>query len=156
MVSPEQAKRRKWWTIAFLAWLALCWGHSLMSGDLSSFESSRFVFLLRPILSLFGVTSERTMTFIVRKGAHFTEYMILAVLMRGLVHAWFGEGWRPRAVMLLGIVAIPCLDEFIQTFVPGRSGQPRDVLIDISGAFTGLVLSHIVSTWLKRRRTRPA
>lgn len=36
-------------------------------------------------------------------------------------------------------------DELHQRFVPGRSGELRDVFIDTSGAFTGLVLLSIVS-----------
>ena len=32
-------------------------------------------------------------------------------------------------------------DEFHQTFVPGRDGNIVDVLIDGSGAFTGIILS---------------
>lgn len=149
-----QARSRRRWTLAFVAWLALCWGHSLMSGDISSFESSRFVFLVRPFFELIGITSEQTMTFFVRKGAHFTEYAILAVLLRGLAHAWLGKGWRAWAVTLLGVILIPICDEFIQTFVPGRSGQFRDVLIDISGGLTGLLLATIINHFLERRRAR--
>ena len=149
----ESASRRRW-TIAFVAWLALCWGHSLMSGDMSSFESSRFVFLVRPFFELVGITSEKTMTFFVRKGAHFTEYAILAALLRSLAHAWLGRGRRAVAAMLLGVTLIPLADEFIQTFVPGRSGQFRDVLIDISGAVTGLIVATVVSRLRDRRGAR--
>ena len=58
-----------------------------------------------------------------------------------------------RRALLAGLVLttlVPCLDETIQLFVPGRSGSPRDVAIDLAGAATGALL-----TWLfHRARTR--
>ena len=35
-----------------------------------------------------------------------------------------------------------CSDEWHQTFVPGRAGQFRDVLLDTAGSLTGLL------TWM--------
>lgn len=35
--------------------------------------------------------------------------------------------------------------EFHQLFVPGRSGEARDVMIDFSGAVLGIALSTLVS-----------
>jgi VanZ family protein len=43
-------------------------------------------------------------------------------------------------------------DEFHQTFVPGRSGAPRDVAIDLIGITAGLLLL----SWNGRLRARVA
>ena len=46
-------------------------------------------------------------------------------------------------------------DEIHQLFVPGRSGQVRDVLIDSCGVFIGvMVVTWIVSYREKRRSTK--
>ena len=73
-----------------------------------------------------------TWDYVLRKGAHMTEYAILAVL---LVRATRSYMW---AFVLA--VAYAGSDEFHQTFVRGRHGTPIDVGIDAVGALIGLVL----------------
>ena len=69
------------------------------------------------------------------KSLHFIEYGILGVLLR-----------RARGVVtvsgainlcLFGIV-IGCLDEFWQTFIPGRTGSYFDVMADALGVIFGV------------------
>lgn len=48
--------------------------------------------------------------------------------------------------------ALAALDEYHQTMVPGRSGQVRDVLIDLSGAALALVLVTLIRWSLRRRK----
>jgi VanZ family protein len=69
--------------------------------------------------------------FVLRKGAHATIYAALAVAcLRG--------ARDPRIAFALA-VAYAVTDEFHQTFVTGRHGTPRDVLIDACGAALGLL-----------------
>ncbi len=73
-----------------------------------------------------------TWDYVLRKGAHMTEYAILAIL---LVRATASYAWAfPLAV---GYAAS---DEFHQTFVRGRHGTPIDVAIDAVGALIGLAV----------------
>jgi VanZ family protein len=73
-----------------------------------------------------------TWDYVLRKGAHMTEYAVLAVL---LVRATGSYLWAfPLAV------AYAASDEFHQTFVRGRHGSPIDVGIDAVGALIGLTL----------------
>ncbi len=66
------------------------------------------------------------------KGWHATEFAILF----GLVKRAFGDvGWSLFAVSLAAM-----LDEFHQTFVPGRGGAVSDVLIDVGGAVAAAAL----------------
>jgi VanZ family protein len=68
--------------------------------------------------------------YLLRKGAHMTEYAILACL---LVRATGSYAWA------FGLaVAYATTDEFHQTFVHGRHGSPIDVGIDAVGALVGL------------------
>jgi VanZ family protein len=70
--------------------------------------------------------------YVLRKGAHMTEYAILAVL---LVRATGSYAW---AVALA--VAYAASDEVHQVFVRGRHGSPIDVGIDAVGALIGITL----------------
>ena len=145
-------KRSRWLrTAAFVVWLCVVWGHSLMSGDASSAESSRFVFLVRPLFELFGCHDEAVMTFAIRKCAHFSEYAILAGLGLRMAQAWCATSRGTWLVAGAIWVVVPVLDELLQTVVPGRSGNPRDVLIDMAGGAFGML---VVSCWERMARRR--
>lgn len=79
-----------------------------------------------------------TVSFLVRKAAHMSEYAILGMLLYGYFH-----NVKPQYAfwMALGVVCLyACSDEFHQLFVPGRTGQWMDVGIDTFGGFFGLLI----------------
>ena len=77
--------------------------------------------------------------FIVRKSAHFIGYMILGILASGLILQYENINKKyPLAFLICVIYAIS--DEIHQLFVPGRSGQVRDVLIDSAGSLLGIII----------------
>lgn len=81
-----------------------------------------------------------TLERIVRKGAHVLEYTLLSLSL-----AWplWLRGLRGARLGLFSIgisVIYAATDEFHQTFVPGRSGEIRDVLIDSLGALIGFLI----------------
>src|SRR4051812_45122354 len=76
---------------------------------------------------------------VLRKGAHMTEYAILASL---LVRATGRYGWAWSLA-----VAYACIDELHQHFVRGRHASPLDVAIDAAGALIGLALWRRLSAW---------
>ncbi len=51
---------------------------------------------------------------------------------------------------IIGVFLYACTDEFHQTFVPGRSGQFTDVLVDTSGAILASLLIKIKFYLLKK------
>ncbi len=83
--------------------------------------------------------------FPVRKIAHMSEYALLALLL--LMHLRAGKkskGTRKNDVLaFLFTVVYAATDEFHQFFIPGRSAQVRDVLIDALGAILGLLLCYL-------------
>jgi len=70
--------------------------------------------------------------YVLRKGAHMTEYAILAVL---LVRTTGSYAWA-----FAFTVAYAASDEVHQIFVRGRHGSPIDVGIDAVGALIGITL----------------
>ena len=88
----------------------------------------------------------------VRKGAHFTEYFILALLAYRAF--CYGEVWRHwRALGFSGSFSIlyAFTDEFHQVFVSSRSPSLRDVGIDALGAMTGFVWVATRYAWQSAR-----
>lgn len=78
-------------------------------------------------------------TFVLRKGAHFTEYFILF----WLVLLGWGNFVRNRWKILVLCILYAASDEFHQLFIPGRVGNLGDVLIDSCGACFGFLIRSI-------------
>lgn len=147
----ESIKGRRGAFLAVFLWVLFIWGHSLVQGGASSAESGVFVNLVRPLLEALGVHDETTMSFVVRKCGHFSEYLVLGLLVHHAVHPVWTK-WSARlGGMLLFLVAVPSLDETIQIFVPGRHSAVRDVFIDIAGAAAGLLIASLVRRHCKKK-----
>jgi VanZ family protein len=119
-----------------LVWAAVIWTFST-----GWFTGDRTAAILMPILSfLFPDASPvdlRAMHQVIRKLAHFTEYLILSVLLYRALRG--GRRWNFRAaglsLMIAGLYSMS--DEFHQWFVPGRTAAATDCLIDVTGAAAG-------------------
>lgn len=142
------------WAVALACWVALVWGHSLVQGPASSAESGLVVGLLEPVFRAVGVTDVDLMSLVVRKCAHFSEYAVLGVLVRGLLAARWRASGRPPLPAGLAAAAVPVVDECVQLGVPGRTGQPLDVLIDLCGLLAGVLLATAASAARARLRSR--
>ena len=105
---------KRWWPI--LLWMGMIFAFSAQPSD---------------ALPSFGVWD-----ILLKKGAHFTAYAILGLL----VFRATGEWKRPFLFAFVITVLYAAGDEFHQLFVPGRHGTLRDVLIDMAGGLTGLTI----------------
>jgi VanZ family protein len=117
------------------------------------------------ILSVFGIHEETysedaynriksNMDGIVRKCAHFLEYAWLGAIS----YIFFGTyDWkRLKTAMLSLCVCVPyaALDEWHQSFVPGRGPGIKDVVIDSLGALFGIFFMIVCGWFLYRRINR--
>ena len=140
------------WAVATCLMALLIWGNSLVPGSGSGSLSLTVTEAIRGFLHGVGLPYEWVTNFVVRKCAHFTEYMVLGILA---THAFDFEGRRtfdvllPTAVFLL---LIPSIDETIQLFVPGRAGMITDVMIDCCGAATGVVLRYLLRPLMRAKK----
>ncbi|WHH57512.1 VanZ family protein [Petroclostridium sp. X23] len=81
--------------------------------------------------------------FYIRKNAHIFNYFVLGML---LTLCWKVSGVKGHKSYYLPWVAgtlFSMLDEFYQTFIPGRSGEVRDVFVDNTGIVMGLIVASI-------------
>jgi VanZ family protein len=151
-VERTHPNRPSWpWLAALVLMACFVWGNSLVPGDESGSLSLRVVAEVRALLDACGLPSGWVTNFVVRKAAHFSEYLVLGlVAMRAFRPHRIGAVWAAVAVALT-VVAVPSVDETIQLFVDGRSGQVTDVLIDCAGACTGVLLTWLASRVRRRR-----
>lgn len=115
-----------------------------------------------------NLISLSTLIFLVRKTAHFTEYAILGGLFFLNLRSWLKSNTtlvkisKPQTtktvakkitldlikyslfMSILLSFLYACTDEIHQIFVPGRSAQFRDVLIDTLGASFGTLIAYLI------------
>ena len=77
---------------------------------------------------------------IVRKTAHFAEYMAVGFLSYGTAVLWSRRLGKWFLTVLCQLFISGALDEFHQYWVPGRHASVRDVLIDTAGGLAGMVV----------------
>jgi VanZ family protein len=82
--------------------------------------------------------------FWVAKGAHVSAYALLSVLTGCLP-----VRWGVRLCCWLVLVGHGALTEYLQLYVPGRTGSLRDVGLDVGGIVLGLL---VLMAWRRRRR----
>ena len=123
-------------------WLWFIYSRSLSNGDASHVESSTVLEWLRRFLPFLN-------TKIVRKGAHIFEFCVLGAL---LYLDWRLLG-RSTVLVPLGTgLVFAAADELLQTFVPARSGEVLDVLIDFCGVAAGVGAGLLLRRWKEGRR----
>ena len=151
---PGTARQILWW-IVLLVYVCVIYGHSLTPADLSSQESGAVLGLCRSVLEGLGLESAWLTEHLVRKTAHFAEYAGLGVLLAVNFRPWRGPapgGFWPRIRGALELaLAVPLVDETIQLFVEGRSGQISDVWLDLAGALCGLGAACLLGLRLRGR-----
>lgn len=75
---------------------------------------------------------------LLRKAGHFSEYFILGILASLTA---LQTKLRYRKLSALSFcVLVAAIDETIQLFVSGRSGQISDVVLDSVGALCGIIV----------------
>lgn len=144
--------KRTWirilWILLLLVWMGVIFFFSAQTAEESSEMSDGLTmqvirWLWRDFDSWTAARQEALLsqiTYLVRKGAHFTEYAVLGFLAGGVLYS--GETKRnwyaPAAWGFASLYAMT--DEFHQMFSDGRSPQLFDVMVDSAGAFTGVAV----------------
>lgn len=129
----KQSKFR-FWLVFDLLWLMLIFGHSLLPATVSRAESGGLLAVVQTVFPWISHT-------LLRKLGHITEYAILGVGLTGLFSN--RKGFSLPKPLAAGLFAALC-DETIQLFVAGRSGEVRDIWIDLAGLLLGTLLLRLV------------
>jgi len=139
-------KREIIYWILLIIWMI---GIFIMSNEPASISDSQSNGVIH-ILSRVGIDMNNIFgqlaNFVLRKCAHFLEYMILALLVFNVLKLYFNM----KQVIIITIVFIflyACSDEMHQLFVLGREGAIRDVIIDTCGGII-LVLIKLCKEYL--------
>lgn len=119
--------------ILVIIWMIVIFMMSSFDANTSSNQSN---FIVDIIVNIFNIRNIDILSFIVRKLAHFTEYLILGILVYNLIHSYNKKVIVGIVICILYAVS----DEIHQLFVPGRSCQLLDIFIDSMGSIMGISL----------------
>ena len=138
--------KRTIYLLLTLLWVAVIFSFSLQPATTSS-EVSRgvgewlvetFAPFLSERLEAMPVEQLEFLHTLLRKAGHFSEFFVLGVLAMLSV---LQTKVRYRLLSALSFCAlVAAVDETIQLFVSGRSGQVTDVVLDSVGALCGIVV----------------
>jgi VanZ family protein len=138
-------------------WPALVWAILISIFSTGTFTTENTSRVIIPVLHwLLPHASSETLSLIhhvIRKCGHFTEYFVLSLLLLHALRAGtraFGVRWA--LIVILIVAGYAALDEFHQSFVPGRGAAVSDVLLDTTGGTAAQLLVALLVLWRSIRK----
>lgn len=145
--------------VLLIAWMVLIFCMSSQNAAESSTTSGS---VIESVLSIFypgfdGLSQDArteliaSFQFIARKTAHFSIYAILGLLSFLTVISYRNLKFGLRTALSAAICLLYAVsDEIHQLFVPGRSGEIRDVCIDFCGSLLMITFSALCARYIKK------
>ena len=154
MMAERKLLRKRWiWIVVLLLYVGFIFHNSLTPADESSRQSGRVLQMILRSIQWIGMEGGWITEYLVRKTAHFAEYTLLGILLIITLRQYF-EVLTVRRILQCWLGSlIPLVDETLQLFTEGRSGQISDVWLDMAGTFTGFLFAGAVY-WLLTKRER--
>ena len=144
--SPWVIAGRVLFTVALVGCIWFIFSNSMAVATVSTGASGRVLSLLRRVLRRLGhpALADRLTMHIVRKLAHFCEYMLEGFLLMLCTRVYSRHPLRHITVPMLGGVLTALADETIQLFSDGRSSQVTDVWLDSAGILAGICVALVL------------
>lgn len=133
-------------TVCLIGSILFIFSNSMEIGAASSQASQRVLAIMQKVLiklHMPGMASRLT-EHIVRKLAHFCEYMLEGFWLMLCLRVYTRRFVRHISWPILGSLLTAVCDETIQLFSAGRSSQLTDVWIDFAGGMAGLLVGLFV------------
>ena len=130
--------------ILLLVWMIFIFIMSHSSAIDSSNQSGLITNFLSNILNIYNT---EILEIIIRKSAHLFEYIVLGILSINCL-----KDYKTNKYVFISIIfciVYACTDELHQLFIPGRSGNIVDIIIDTLGSIIGITLYNFIYKKLK-------
>ncbi|GAB6168553.1 VanZ family protein [Clostridium carnis] len=139
----NRSKKMISWSM-LLIWMGIIFLMSHQPGEISSNQSE----LVLKVFAFFGINLNsyfgELATLVIRKTAHFTEYLILFLLVYRVLCLYILNS-KARIYAIAFVFLYACTDELHQYFIPGRAMAFKDVLIDTTGGIIGFIFISIIN-----------
>ena len=152
----EVNKKQILYVFLIIIWMATVFAFSNQPAEKSSRTSGNITEKVVKVITKdnkkITQTEKDSIETIIRKCAHFVLYLIGGVLVINFIITTRVEGKYVIIYTILFTFVYAITDEVHQIFVPGRSGEIRDILIDTVGANCGTLLFLKFRKLLNRRK----
>ena len=131
-------KKVIYWILLIL-WMSVIFIFSNMNSRISDSTSYSIV----DKLTYFNEKADNNrdyLNLIVRKSAHFTEFLILGILIYNVFNLYNINNKKKIIFCIIFCLIYAFSDEYHQLFIKGRSAQIKDVFIDFVGSFMGILI----------------
>ena len=141
--SPWLIAWRVIFTFALIGCIVFIFSNSLQIADVSEGASGRVLGILQGILRHLGLpgAADRLTMHIVRKLAHFCEYLLEGFLLMLCLRVYTRHFFKHVSWPMLCGLLTALTDETIQLFSQGRSSQVTDVWLDSAGVLAGILIA---------------
>ena len=133
---------------------AFIFSNSMRNSVQSNEASDKVLGILAFVTDFFDkLFGEADWNYIIRKGAHLTEFGALGILVSALVFkvkVHFEKHLMGYGLFYVLLVAVT--DEFIQSF-SDRTSSVKDVFIDFAGALLGIIIITLISSRRKSAKS---
>ena len=143
MTEKRKAQLRLFLTLLLIATVCFIWSNSMVSREGSASLSRRITAWLNGI----GIPVTH---YFVRKAAHFCEFGLLGCELMLLLGLGSGVSLQSLSNAAFAALLTAVTDETIQIF-SGRGSQVQDVVLDFSGALTGILFVSLLILIQKRK-----
>ena len=146
-------QRYTYLTLAILTTIII-FVNSLMPANISSEQSGFFVGVVRKVLTFFKIDiGNINLSLLVRKTAHFIFFFLASLFWHMFFKTLMNrEPYEPYTLTLNIGLLIAMTDEFIQYFTPGRAMMVEDILLDLAGVATLVLIALIISLIKHKKR----
>ena len=122
--------------IILFAWMTLIFMLSAEGAHESKARSGVIVGFVKESLNI--DFAEDFLSFLTRKSAHIIAYLMLGLIIYSIIKTYNLTSRRTIVLSIMLAFLYAVFDEIHQLFVPGRSGEIRDVFIDTAAASIGV------------------
>lgn len=142
--------------ILIIAWMLLVFlfssQDSQKSSKLSGEVTKKVIEVIKNIDKTAITYPEKAET-VIRKIAHYSIYTLGGILI--LLHVNLYNLSRKKKILISTLIGIcyAITDEVHQLFISGRSGEIRDICIDLLGVITGIIILSLIMYLINKIRT---
>lgn len=129
-----------------LGWMAVIFNFSNQNFSKSNHMSDEFLYKIvetvkgRKLTAVERTRIKKKYVYFIRKTAHFFLYFILGAIIYIFLSMILKSPYKTVLLSILICFLYACSDEVHQLFVPGRTGQMFDVMIDTCGSMVSISL----------------
>jgi len=131
------------WALVIIWMLVIFWFSSQSAVESSDFSGgiSDSLIVVTELVVPEATINEDIFHDIVRNTGHFFLYLVLGILLMNALNIKNTKSFTPIIIRTMVISLLYAVsDEIHQIYVPGRSWQVFDIIIDVLGAGTGILI----------------